>query len=522
MNEINNNNNTNNNNDINNNNNSFDDIFSEINQLEIESEEELQTYINKINSIMFKEGIKINSIEDLYDDKIYIKIMNSLLSSQKEKEKIIFINSQTQNEKIINIKKILKHLSNDLDLPLNHIEPSSIIIEHEIETITFLLGLFYDLINYIKLKNEDVTTMPSENISTGMFNKTVQLDESFCKNKILMECKMSDEDRNFVNNNNNNNIDNNNENIIKGDEFSLRDNNNKITLNSNNNQLPTSHFNDNSISNKTNSNRISTKKNNEKKILNNNFKINESFNKKLSQQILNKSSLLQNLHQNNNNDFPIYLSEDEILSKILNLIQQIFSKNEFESISSNKNFPLKIYSIFIKIHEFYYKLNSNNHPITNQFFDANKNKICSIIKQNLKKFSISINNNLPMKIAVSFHKNKNLLKKIYNIEYNEIKQKRENKIKVYNENKKISEENFNKIKNIFLTSLYYNKKNCEEEKNLFNNICKMKEDNLIKNNNEMEKKRKKTKEELIDLEMYEKFLRHKEKKIHNLRIDTTI
>ena len=50
----------------------------------------------------------------------------------------------------------------------------------------------------------------------------------------------------------------------------------------------------------------------------------------------------------------------------------------------------------------------------------------------------------------------------------------------------------------------------------------MKEDNLIKNNNEMEKIRKKTKEELIDLEMYEKFLRHKEKKINNLRIDTTI
>ena len=559
MNEININDNILNNNN-NNFNNSYDDILLEMNESEKENEEELQTYINKINSIMFKEGIKINSIEDLYDDKIYIQIMNSLLSSQKEK--IIFINSQTQNEKIFNIKKILKHLSNDLDLPLNHIEPSSIIIEHEIETITFLLGLFYDLINYVKLKNEDVTTMPSENVSVAMLSKTVQLNESFCKNKILMECKMNDEDRKFNenhknsnennnknsnennnensnennnNNNNENNINNNinNENNIKGDEFSLRDNNNKITLNSNNNQLPTSHFNDKSFSNKTNS--FSTNKNTEKKkpILSNNYnfniKINESFNKKFSQQILNKSSLLQNLNQNNNNNnnynnetFPIFLSEDEILSKILNLIQQIFSKNEFESISQNKNFPLKIYSIYIKIHEFYYNLNSTNHPITNQFFDSNKNKICSIIKQNLKKFSISIYNNLPMKIAVSFHKNKNILKKIYNIEYNEIKKKRENKIKIYNENKKISNENLNKIKNIFLTSLYYNKKNCNEEKNLFNNICVMKEQIQKKNNNEMEKIRKKTKEELIDLEMYEKFLRHKEKKIHSLRIDTTI
>ena len=397
MNEININNNNNNiNNDNNNNennnnenkiNNSYDDILLELNESEKENEEELQTYINKINSIMLKEGIKINSIEDLYDDKIYIKIMNSLLSSQKEKEKINFINSQTQNEKIFNIKKILKHLSNDLDLPLNHIEPSSIIIEHEIETITFLLGLFYDLINYVKLKNEDVTTMPSENISVGMISKTVQLNESFCKNKILMECKMNDEDRKFINENYNNNNNENNINIvnnIKGDEFSLRDNNNKITLNSYNNQIPTSHFNDNSFSNKTNSNRFSTNKNkitsNEKKpILSNNYnfniKFNESFNKKFSQQILNKSSLLQNFNQNNNdndndnnNNFPIFLSEDEILSKILNLIQQIFSKNEFESISSNKNFPLKIYSIYIKIHEFYYNLNSNNHPITNQNF----------------------------------------------------------------------------------------------------------------------------------------------------------
>ena len=50
----------------------------------------------------------------------------------------------------------------------------------------------------------------------------------------------------------------------------------------------------------------------------------------------------------------------------------------------------------------------------------------------------------------------------------------------------------------------------------------MKEEIQIKNNKEMEKIRKKTKEELIDLEMYEKFLRHKEKKIHSLRIDTTI
>ena len=255
-----------------------------------------------------------------------------------------------------------------------------------------------------------------------------------------------------------------------------------------------------------------------KKNLNNNFKIDESFNKKISQQILNKSSLLQNFN-NNNNNFPIYLSEDEILSKILNLIQQIFSKNEFESISKNKNFPLKIYSIFIKIHEFYYKLNSNNHPITNQFFENNKNKICSIIKQNLKKFSVNINNNLPMKIAVSFHKNKNLLKKIYNIENNEIKQKNENKIKIYNENKKISEENFNKIKNIILTILNYNKKNCYEEKYLFNNNYKMKEDNLSKNNNEMKKIRKKTKEDLIDLEKYEKFLRNKEKKF---KINTKI
>ena len=118
-------------------NNSYDDILIENENSEIENEEELQTYIKKINLIMFKEGIKINSIEDLYDDKIYIKIMNSLLSNQKEK--INFINSQNKNEKIFNIKKILKHLSNDLDLPLNHIEPSSIIIEHEIETISFLL-----------------------------------------------------------------------------------------------------------------------------------------------------------------------------------------------------------------------------------------------------------------------------------------------------------------------------------------------------------------------------------------------
>ena len=483
-------------------NNSYDDILIENENSEIENEKELQTYIKKINLIMFKEGIKINSIEDLYDDKIYIKIMNSLL-----KEKINFINSQNKNEKIFNIKKILKHLSNDLDLPLNHIEPSSIIIEHEIETISFLLGLFYDL---IKLKNEDVTTMPSENISDVMISRTVQLNESFCKNKIIKinneinnfdneNTNFNDENNNF--NNENNNFNNENENfIIKGDEFSLRDNNN-------NNQLPTSHFKENSFSNKIE----------KKQILNNNFIIkNLIFNKNFSQQILNKSSLLKNI----NNNF--FLSEDEILSKILILIQEIFSKNEFESISSNKNFPLKIYSIFIKIHEFYYKLNSNFQPISNQFFDSNKNKICSIIKQNLKKFSISINNNLPMKIAVSLLKNKNILKKIYNFEYNEIKKKRENKIKIYNENKKISNENFNKIKNIFLTSLYYNKKNCEEEKNLFNNICKMKENNIIKNNNEMEKIRKKTKQKLNDLEIYEKFLRHKQKKIKNLRIDTTI
>ena len=510
MNEINKNNNNNLKKDLNN---SYDDILIENSNSENENEEELQTYIKKINLIMFKEGIKINSIEDLYDDKIYIKIMNSLLSNQKEK--INFINSQNKNEKIFNIKKILKHLSNDLDLPLNHIEPSSIIIEHEIETISFLLGLFYDLINYVKLKNEDVTTMPSENISDVMISRTVQLNESFCKNKILS--KINNENKIFNNENfnnenkifNNENNENSIENFIKGDEFSLRDNNKII----NNNQIPTSHFNENSLSNKTNSN------NEKKQILNNNFNIKNEF-KNFSQQILNKSSLLQNLNNNNNNNFPIFLSEEEILLKILNLIQQIFSKNEFESISKNKNFPLKIYSIFIKIHEFYYKLNSN-FQITNQFFDSNKNKICSIIKKNLK-FSISINNNLPMKIAVSFLKNKNILKKIYNFEYNEIKKKRENKIKIYNENKKISDENFNNIKNIFLTSLYYNKKNCDEEKNLFNNICKMKEKNLIKNNNENEKIRKKTKEELIEFEMYEKFLRHKEKKIKNLRIDTTI
>ena len=150
--------------------------------------------------------------------------MNSLLSSQKEK--IIFINSQTQNEKISNIKKILKHLSKDLDMSLNHIEPSSIIIEHEIESITFLLGLFYDLINYIKLKNEDVITMPSENISIEMFDKSVQLDESFCKNKILMECKMNDEDRKFISNknniNNNENNENNENNINNNENISLR------------------------------------------------------------------------------------------------------------------------------------------------------------------------------------------------------------------------------------------------------------------------------------------------------------
>ena len=50
----------------------------------------------------------------------------------------------------------------------------------------------------------------------------------------------------------------------------------------------------------------------------------------------------------------------------------------------------------------------------------------------------------------------------------------------------------------------------------------MKENNIIKNNNEMEKIRKKTKQKLNDLEIYEKFLRHKQKKIKNLRIDTTI
>ena len=175
-------------------NNSYDAILSNSDSdSDTSNLEELQNYITQINSILFKEGIKITSIDQLYDDKIYIKIINSLLSP---KEKIIFLNSQNQNEKILNIKKILKHLSNYLDLPLNHIEPSSIIIEHEIETITFLLGLLFDLINYIKLKNEDVTTMPSENVS-GLVSRTVQLNESFCKNKIMMEMKMNDEDRKF-------------------------------------------------------------------------------------------------------------------------------------------------------------------------------------------------------------------------------------------------------------------------------------------------------------------------------------
>ncbi len=92
----------------------------------------------------------------------------------------------------------------------------------------------------------------------------------------------------------------------------------------------------------------------------------------------NKLKIYKLPPQNNNNniepeDYPIYLSIEELKEKLLKLTKLIYSQKDYEKISKMSNFNNKMNDITIKIIQMY-ALKDSLHPITEQYFNINKKK----------------------------------------------------------------------------------------------------------------------------------------------------
>ena len=239
----------------------------------------------------------------------------------------------------------------------------------------------------------------------------------------------------------------------------------------------------------------------------------------------NKLKIYKLPPQNDNNiepeDYPIYLSFEEVKEKLLKLTKLIYSQKDYEKISKMSNFNNKMNDITIKIIQMY-ALKDSLHPITEQYFNINKRKISQILKLNLKPPSIDERKNLSMKYASNIIGNINLLKHFALLDYDNLKNQINEKRQKYEIEKNKSSQDLLRVQDIYITALNLEGERFIEEKNLQNEIMLMEEQKKIDESSLINEYLKGKKRDLEEEEKYERFKRAREKRMNSLSIKTTI
>ena len=107
----------------------------------------LMTANNILNLLEYSE--QLTNEEDLFSDEFYISILSNLLSEQKFDIKP----GETPEEKVKSLKKLIKLLSEIIEMDLSQISPEGIIIEHDKISAKSFLDLIEELIKTLMNAN---------------------------------------------------------------------------------------------------------------------------------------------------------------------------------------------------------------------------------------------------------------------------------------------------------------------------------------------------------------------------------
>lgn len=397
----------------------------------------------------------------------------------------------TQKEKIESLKDLLAYLSLVLDLELNHIEPNEIIVTKEVDSVRYLLSILIDMAELFKSNEEINPIFPSEDYNICQLSNTLNNDSSFIKRNLMDEY---DDKRNIT------------ENRYQNEEED------KLIMKSTN-QCNMVQISDEIVNivqtknEKEDDNHIDNKKND----------IQFSFSGKRQELSDNDLCILKK------EDKEKPLSDTALKIELLLIMKNIYTKNEYESLIQREDYPKKIVKLIKKIKSFHNSIFKNtDKDLTRDFILLNKKDISKIIKKLFQPKSLDPSQNLPMKIALAIFDDKEMLRKMYELNNDVIRQQ----IKTQKENYKLLKEQSDKdvynVKDLYVQALRMEGERVKEEINNLNEINTLKEEKIVfegKINTDFLYDKK---EYLLELERYEKFKREKQKKIRKLKINPSL
>ena len=396
----------------------------------------------------------------------------------------------TQKEKVESLKDLLAYLSLVLDLELNHIDPNEIIVTKEVDSVRYLLSILIDMAELFKSNEEINPIIPSEDYNICQLSNTLNNDSSFIKRNLMDEY---DDKRNITENRYQNE---------EGDELI------KST-----NQCNMVHISDEIV------NIAQTKNESEDNnhIGNNTNDIRFSFSDKRQELSDNDLCILKK------EDKEKLLSDTALKIELLLIMKNIYTKNEYASLIQREDYPKKIEKLIKKIKSFHNSIFKNTDKgLTRDFILLNKKDISKIIKKLFQPKSLDPSQNLPMKIALAIFDDKEMLRKMYELDNDVIRQQ----IKTQKENYKLLKEQSDKdvynVKNLYVQALRMEGERVREEINNLNEINTLKEEKIVLEGKISTDFLYDKKEYLLELERYEKFKREKQKKIRKLKINPSL
>ena len=143
-------------------------------------EKDLLSIANNILNLLECQE-RLTDEEDLFLDDFYISILKSILSDNK----IDFEPGETLEEKVKNLNKLIKYLSEIIETDLSQIDGEDIVKNHDKEMTRILLELFEELIK--TLLNSNLEEEDEEAGSTDKKEKKNNSDSNINKRKYNSE-----------------------------------------------------------------------------------------------------------------------------------------------------------------------------------------------------------------------------------------------------------------------------------------------------------------------------------------------
>ena len=140
------------------------------------AEKDLLSIANNILNLLECQE-RLTDEEDLFLDDFYISILKSILSNNK----IDFEPGETLEEKVKNLNKLIKYLSEIIETDLSQIDGEDIVKNHDKEMTRILLELFEELIK--TLLNSNLEEEDEEAGSTDKKEKKNNSDSNVNKRK---------------------------------------------------------------------------------------------------------------------------------------------------------------------------------------------------------------------------------------------------------------------------------------------------------------------------------------------------